>query len=126
MQRETMGCGGAGRRGAVAFGLALAVLLTGCVTSADTVAGPPALAMERGHDLARRNCSTCHAISLTDESPWPNAPPFRSIRLRSDAISFDHRMPEIAEGRHSEMPPLSLDRADVRDLSAYIESLDRH
>lgn len=83
-------------------------------------------AADRGHGLARRQCETCHAIGLTGESRWPSAPPFRNIRVRYNALSFEHRMREIAERGHYEMPPLSVDPADVRDLAAYIESLDRN
>lgn len=114
--------------GAAAGGLALVIALAGCATSTEPAAdaAAPNLAAERGHDLARRQCSTCHAIGQADESLWPSAPPFRSLRLRYNALSLERRLPEIAEGRHYEMPPLSLDPADVRDLSAYIESLDRN
>lgn len=105
----------------------LTVLLTACATSETSAAGAaPTVASDRGHDLARRQCSTCHAIDLTGESRWPSAPPFRDIRVRYNGISFERRMREIAERGHYEMTPLSVDPADVRDLSAYIESLERN
>jgi cytochrome c len=38
--------------------------------------------VDRGELLLRKNCSRCHAIGTTGESPHPEAPPFRTLSSR--------------------------------------------
>lgn len=99
-----------------------AAALAGCATGSEKAAAP-ATAAERGRLVAARVCSSCHAIASTGESPRAGAPPFRDVRLRYNALSFQHRMEEIAAGGHFDMPPLTLQPGEASDLSAYIESL---
>lgn len=102
-----------------------AALLAGCATQgpAPDGAAVPVAAAERGAAFAARECSRCHALGQVGDSPRAGAPPFRDIRIRYNEITFQRRMAEIAEGGHFEMPPLTIDAADARDVSAYIESL---
>ena len=105
--------------------LALSLLTFGCATGQNAGNGyAPATAAERGRDLAQRRCAGCHALDLQSQSPRMNAPPFREMRIRYNQASFQHRMAEISEGGHYDMPPLRLDPADARDVAAYIESLE--
>lgn len=105
--------------------LSLSLLTAGCATGQNAGGGyGPGTAAERGGDLAQRSCAGCHAVSLQGQSPRMNAPAFRDLRIRYNQASFQHRMAEIAEGGHYDMPALRLEASEVRDVAAYIESLE--
>lgn len=108
-----------------ALPLAASLLLSACASDAPRPpAGPAApLRVERGSSVAEMRCAACHAIRANTDSPHTGAPTFQSIRLRFNPLSWERTMSEIAAGRHGEMPALSLDPADVRDVRAYIETL---
>lgn len=108
--------------------LAVAGVISGCATTAQSPPAEPApfTAVERGQALADRRCGGCHAVGLTDQSAQTMAPPFRDLGLRYNAISFERRMAGLTSRGHHEMPPLRLERNEIRDLAAYIDSLDDH
>jgi mono/diheme cytochrome c family protein len=83
-------------------------------------AGDPA---SRGHQIARQACAACHAVELTGESPRAAAPTFRSREMRHTA-GLDGRVADLTREGHYEMPAIKLRPDQVRDLVAYIESLD--
>src|SRR6187431_2837801 len=62
-------------------------------------------AEDRGHRLAARSCSTCHAIEATGESPNRAAPTFRDIARRYNAVSFKREFKSISEVGHFQMRP---------------------
>lgn len=108
--------------------LAMVAAIAGCATPSESPSGQPApfTAIERGQALAERRCGGCHAVGPIGESAQTMAPPFRDLGLRYNAISFERRMAGQTSRGHHEMPPLRLERSEVRDLAAYIDSLDDH
>lgn len=102
-------------------------LITGCATADGSASsgGSTDVRAARGQTIAEHECGQCHGLGLDEESARIDAPPFRNIRLRYNDLSFRRRMQEIAEGGHLQMPPLRLEESDVRDVAAYIESLER-
>jgi mono/diheme cytochrome c family protein len=104
----------------------LAAALAACATeSRNGVPAPgPTVAVERGAALATRDCGGCHALGLVGDSPRSMARPFRDMDLRYNAISFERRMAEMAGRGHHEMPPVRLTTSEIRDIAAFIESLD--
>lgn len=82
-----------------------------------TSAGEPA----SGGQIALRWCSTCHLVSEDQTSASADAPTFRSIAAKygdeSDALAAFLADP------HPPMPNMSLTRREIRDLVAYIGSL---
>jgi mono/diheme cytochrome c family protein len=107
----------AGRAG---WAVAAALALAGCASASNGVAAGSGA--ERGRAIAARACGGCHGLGDVGDSPRVGAPPFRELRLRYNALSFERRMVEIAEGGHYDMPPLRLEPGDVADVQAYIES----
>jgi cytochrome c len=76
---------------------------------------------ERGAEIAERWCSACHLVSERQEQATPDAPTFMSIAERSpEAIDA---LAGFLMDPHPPMPDLSLTRVEIRDLLAYIESL---
>ena len=76
----------------------------------------------RGLEVARANCSTCHAISRNEQpSPNPSAPPFQNIADTPGitAIALNH----LLHSAHKTMPLIILPPEDQWHLIAYVLSL---
>jgi mono/diheme cytochrome c family protein len=74
-----------------------------------------------GERLARQWCASCHVIDKSGPATTlPQGPPaFRVIAQHLDAAEIR----AFLTHPHGAMPDLSLTRADIEDLIAYIESL---
>lgn len=103
--------------------LALGLFLGACAASpAREQSGPSAYA-SRGHAVAVRLCSSCHAVEIGAASPVPAAPAFNSLEMRHTA-SLPGRLVNLTRDGHYGMPPLRLSEEDARALVAYIAGLD--
>jgi mono/diheme cytochrome c family protein len=126
----------------IAVPLALAVLLAACAPArtapspasqaegpqaALVPAGPVAGTPEaRGQALAEVNCSTCHAVGPTGDSPYAPAPPFRTLNAKYDVEGLAEAFAEGIEVGHRgarQMPEFQLTPAQIDDLIAYLKSL---
>jgi cytochrome c len=93
------------------------------VVLGSTAAASPSLAADlaRGAQLARQWCSSCHVIGGPAPKTIQQGPPsFRTVaqsRLTRDQLRAFLSHP------HGGMPDLSLTRAEIDDLIAYIETL---
>jgi mono/diheme cytochrome c family protein len=77
---------------------------------------------ERGALLAETWCSSCHIVSSGQTQGSADAPTFSGIAERSpEAIDA---LAAFLMDPHPPMPDLSLTREDIRDLLAYIASLN--
>lgn len=92
-----------------------------------TLLAYPALAQEgrvqRGLTFVRVNCSQCHAIGRYDQSPVPEAPPFRALHERYPVESLAESLAEGITTGHPSMPEFQLDPAQINDLIAYLKSI---
>ena len=94
-------------------------------------AGTPVAAMEapmggsvaRGAALVRTRCVACHAVGPTGDSPLAMAPPFRELSRRYPISSLQESFAEGLVTAHPEMPEFTFEPDQVRDLIAYLESL---
>jgi cytochrome c len=79
----------------------------------------------RGRAIAQRNCSRCHAIGKSGESPNPKSPPFRFLSRRYPISSLEEALAEgIMVGHQGlEMPHFQFDPAAIDALLAYIDSI---
>jgi cytochrome c len=62
--------------------------------------------VDRGELLLRTNCSRCHAIGTTGNSPHPEAPPFRTLSSRYPIEDLSESLAEgIVSGpsRHADL-----------------------
>jgi len=115
------------RRSAVLLAFALAACAAAPPpqpAQAAAPAAPPAsaTAAERGHDLAVRVCSACHALAPGQASPRPPAPPFPTFAGRFTELTLNRRLTEISETGHTQMPTLAVHSDEVEDLVAYLNS----
>lgn len=102
----------------------LLLTATGCATSGPTPAKSLDASADRGRFYALRSCAGCHAVGALGSSPNPNAPSFSAIRLRYNALSLPRRLAEISENGHYEMPPIAMTPDEIRDIVAYVETID--
>jgi len=83
--------------------------------------GPEA---QRGFTFAQTNCSICHAIGPAGDSPLPLAPPFRTLHEKYPVENLEEALAEGIVTGHPNMPQFELDIAQVRDLIAYLKTLE--
>jgi len=77
----------------------------------------------RGELLLNRNCSRCHAVTRTGDSPHPSAPPFRTLGQRYPIDSLAEALAEGLYTGHPDMPEFVFDIPDVSAILAYLQSI---
>jgi mono/diheme cytochrome c family protein len=112
-----------GRRGRPARALSLAAGAAACLLSTLTPApAQPAGDARRGRELAVRLCTNCHVVDSAASGPRrADVPAFPAIAKRPGVT------PERLAGAiiipHPAMPGVQLTTAEIRDIVAYILSL---
>lgn len=101
----------------------LAALALSACSSETQKSNANAFLIEDGRAIATQQCSGCHAIGATGESPNPKSPVFRTIlsRYAEDALVID-----LAEGiriGHPDMPEITLRPEGIDALVAYLRSV---
>jgi cytochrome c len=102
------------RRHALAIGLA--------IVSMGTAAHGQST--ERGLAFARANCASCHSIDQSAESPFPAAPPFRSLHKRYRVEALEEALAEGIITGHPAMPEFTLTPAQIGDLLSFLKTLE--
>jgi mono/diheme cytochrome c family protein len=77
----------------------------------------------RGQALVETRCSACHAVGDTGASPVSPAPPFRTLAQRYPVANLQEAFAEGISTGHPKMPQIALEAGQVRDLIAYLESI---
>lgn len=96
--------------------------LGGCATSG--AEQPRGSAVDRGRFVALRSCAGCHAVGGLSQSPNAAAPSFSLIRQRLDETALRRRLAEISRNGHVEMPPIYMTDDEIRDVAAYIQTIE--
>ena len=81
----------------------------------------------RGEFFARENCSTCHAVGRVGASPYPLAPPFRTLPSKYDVEGLAEALAEgivVGNTGARQMPVFVLSVEEIDDLIAYLKSLE--
>jgi cytochrome c len=79
---------------------------------------------DRGRALLAANCSRCHAIGLTGESPHDEAPPFREVMKVYGAKSLEEALGEGLVTGHPDMPEFVFAPEDVAAIESYLMTLE--
>jgi cytochrome c len=96
------------------------MLLTACATpDGDSTRSP----VERGEAIAEANCSSCHAVGASGESPAPEAPPFRRLSQHYRVADLEEALGEGISVGHPAMPQFSFAPEDVEALILYLQSI---
>lgn len=89
----------------------------------------PLRAADDGVDLGRRlvveNCSRCHSVERTGNSPLAKAPPFRDLHNRYQVEDLSEALAEGIVTGHSAMPEFSFKSDEVGAIIAYLKTLER-
>ena len=99
------------------------VLAALAVTSAMAASPDGAASIQRGHDLAEADCSMCHAIGPTGDSPNPLSPRFRDLHERYPVEDLAEALSEGIMVGHRQMPQFRFAPDEVRDIIAYLQSI---
>jgi len=76
-----------------------------------------------GKKLVEANCSRCHAIGPTGNSPLAKAPPFREVVTRYPPESLGEALVEGIVTGHNEMPEFVFEADQATEIIAYLDSL---
>ena len=90
-----------------------------------SAAGAQSPAEQRGLTFVHTNCARCHSIDKIGPSPLQAAPPFRDLHLRYPVESLAEAFAEGIRTGHPSMPEFRLDPGQIRDVMAYLKSLER-
>jgi cytochrome c len=101
----------------------LALLLACAAMSAATVAQAQSPEENNGARVARRDCSQCHAIGMTGDSPNAKAPRFRELHQRFVVPDLRERLLEQLMLHHPDMPQFRLSMEELTGLIAYLKAL---
>lgn len=103
----------------------LPLMAAACQTAEDPPAAPapePALLAE-GQAIATGLCAACHAVSVDDESTYPDAPPLRRLSQTYPVRALEEALAEGIMVGHPDMPPFQLEPDDIDALLTYLESI---
>ena len=78
---------------------------------------------EHGKALVELNCGRCHGVGVDDESPHPQAPPFRTLSERYPIDAVEEAFAEGIVTGHPDMPEFAATPEQISDIIAYISSL---
>jgi mono/diheme cytochrome c family protein len=76
-----------------------------------------------GRKLVEDNCSRCHAIGVTGDSPLAKAPPFREVVTRYPPETLGEALVEGIVTGHNEMPEFVFEADQATAIIAYLDSL---
>jgi cytochrome c len=82
-------------------------------------------AAQRGLTFVRAHCAQCHSIDKASESQLQIAPAFRTLHLKYPIENLERPLSEGIIAGHPTMPQFRLDPDQVRDVIAYLKSLEQ-
>jgi mono/diheme cytochrome c family protein len=101
------------------FLLVVATLLSGASARAEDLRQ-----IDNGRRLVEMNCSRCHAVTSTDESTHPDAPPFRTLSKRYPIEDLAEALAEGISTGHPDMPEFIAAPEQIDAIIAYIRSIN--
>ncbi|ARN79874.1 c-type cytochrome [Methylocystis bryophila] len=92
------------------------------------IAGPAVAAdalLDEGEAIVKANCSRCHAIGPTGESPNPKSPPFRTLSKKYPVQNLEEALAEgiIVGHENEQMPSFQFTPSQVEAIVAYLGSV---
>lgn len=99
---------------------ATVLLLSACATPNEEAT---TASEQRGAAITEANCSSCHAVGPSGESPAPEAPPFRRLSQKYRVADLQEALGEGISVGHPAMPQFAFAPEDVDALILYLESI---
>ncbi|PTW63336.1 cytochrome c553 [Breoghania corrubedonensis] len=101
--------------------IAKVLLLAIAISGLSWSGAQAAASVAAGEKLAKLWCASCHVVSPDQTRGNPDVPPFSEIAENSTLSS--EQIETLLSGTHPVMPDMSLSRAEIDALVAYIQSL---
>ena len=79
--------------------------------------------VQLGKSLVEKNCSPCHAVGASGDSPNKKAPEFRNLHTRHPSLALREPLSRGIAAPHDEMPKFTLSGPEIDTIVAYINSL---
>jgi cytochrome c len=80
---------------------------------------------QRGQVYVQTHCAGCHAVGKFGDSRLALAPPFRTLHTRYPVEELAEAFAEGITTGHPSMPEFRLDAAQINDVIAYLQTLER-
>lgn len=112
--------------------MARPILIAGLAAALAVASGAAALAQDPltdrqradvGRRLVQRNCSQCHAVGPTGDSPSPKAPALRNLGMDYPFFDFSEALRHGMLLRHPEMPEMRLTSTEIEALISYLREI---
>jgi mono/diheme cytochrome c family protein len=105
--------------------LPLAALALIAAVGAVAATPRPSAAAKRGLEVAEARCAVCHAVRANQSSPNPESPSFEDVANRTGLSQAS--LAQYLRDAHNYPAAMdfTIERRQVRDLSAYFVSLRR-
>jgi mono/diheme cytochrome c family protein len=103
--------------------IAVSLALAACASHKAAPDSNHAASLSRGRELAATHCSSCHAIDRIGDSPFPEAPPFRTLSRNYRVDSLAEALAEGISVGHPAMPEFQFEPGEVNDLVNYLQSI---
>lgn len=81
--------------------------------------------LKQGEALLTRDCSRCHAVGATGNSPRPDAPAFRTLGTRYPIEQLEEALGEGIMSGHPDMPEFKFDADEVGAIIDYLKSIQK-
>ena len=81
--------------------------------------------LKQGEALLTRDCSPCHAVGATGNSPRADAPAFRTLGTRYPVEQLEEALGEGTISGHPDMPEFKFDADEVGDIIDYLKSIQK-
>ena len=81
--------------------------------------------IKQGEALLTRDCSRCHAVGRTGDSPRSDAPAFRTLGTRYPIESLEEALGEGIMSGHPDMPEFNFDADQVGAIIDYLKSIQK-
>ncbi len=78
-----------------------------------------------GKRLVKENCARCHAVELDDESKHSAAVPFRYFAKLFPIAFLEEAFAERIETGHPDMPVFEVTINQLRDMLAYMKTIQK-
>lgn len=102
----------------------LLMVAAGLTASLGLAAAVPVAAQApTGRQIAERDCGACHAVTASDTSRDPAAPPFRTLGARYDVGNLAEALAEGISVGHPKMPVFSYPPDQIQRLIDYLRRL---
>lgn len=114
------------RTGPVLRTLGLVIIGGLAVTAYAAAQGGPKVDPARGEHLVKQNCSGCHAVAKTGDSPNALAPAFRTLSERYPVENLEEALAEGILVSHEgvvQMPEFTFSPEDITDIIAYLRRI---